>query len=130
MHFNICFCCCLKMISIAYNNWFLIVLNNSWFTTLFNFCCTAKWFNYTHILLFIFFSVTVYLRVLNIVFVLYNTNLLFIYPIYTGLHLKIPNSQSFPPFTSPLTASSVLCIYECVFILQICSFVPCFRFHI
>ena len=32
-----------------------------------NFCCTAKWFSYTHISLFMFFSIMVYCRIFNAV---------------------------------------------------------------
>ena len=32
-----------------------------------NYCCTAKWFSYTYIFIFIFFSIMVYHRTLNMV---------------------------------------------------------------
>ena len=49
-----------------------------------------------HTFFFIFFFIVVYLRILNIVSVLYGRTLLSIHPLYTGLHLLIPNSKSIP----------------------------------
>ena len=65
-----------------------------------NFCCTAKSFSYTHILFHIFplWFIPGYWIEFP---VLYNRTLLFIHPIYHGLHLLIPNSQSFPPTPPP-----------------------------
>ena len=48
---------------------------------------------YIHIFFFIFFSIMVYYRILNIVpCVIYSRILLFIHLIYNSLHQVIPNS--------------------------------------
>ena len=53
--------------------------------------------SYIHILFFIFFSITVYPRMLNIVLCAIQQDLVAYPSCYTGLHLLITNSQSFPP---------------------------------
>ena len=51
---------------------------------------------YIHIFFFIFFSIMVYHRILNKFPMLYGRTLLFTHPVYNGLHLLTPNSQSIP----------------------------------
>ena len=78
-----------------------------------------------YIVFFIFFSIMVYHRMLNIVPCAY-TRILFIHSIYTRLHLPIPNSQSHPlPFGKH---QSVL--YGPDSASQVSSSVSHFRFHI
>ena len=48
----------------------------------------------------------VYQRILNVVAYAIQKTLLFVHPINTGLHLLIPNFQSFPPPT-PLASASL-----------------------
>ena len=43
-----------------------MLLTYSWFTSCVNFCCTVKWFSYTYIFFFIFFSIMVYYKRMNI----------------------------------------------------------------
>ena len=54
---------------------------------------------YIHIYFFVFFSITVYYRILNIIPCVTQEDLV-VYPFYMSLHLLIPNSQSMllPPF--------------------------------
>ena len=63
-----------------------------------------KTLTHIYIVFFIFFSIMVYHRMLNIVPCAY-TRILFIHSIYTRLHLPIPNSQSHP---LPLASTSLL----------------------
>ena len=76
------------------------------------FCYTVKWFSYTCIcFIFIFFFIMLYLRILNIVPVLYSRTLLFIHAKYNNL--LIPNFQSIPttlPFPWQLQVCS-LCLW-------------------
>ena len=62
--------------------------------------------------------------------VLYSSRTLFIHSIYYYLYLLTPNSQFIPPSNPSALATSVFCISESVFLLQISSFVSYFRFHI
>ena len=57
---------------------------------------------YTHTFIVIFFSMMACHRMWNIVPWAISRTLLFIYPIYTSLHLLIPNSQSFLPLHPPV----------------------------
>ena len=69
-----------------------------------NFCPSVKWFSsiyvteYIHMFFFIFFSIVIYLRILNVVpcTIQCSRTLLFIHPIYnvSNLHMLILNSQS------------------------------------
>ena len=62
-----------------------------------NFCYTAKWFGYTHIYtFFIFFSIMVYPRILNIVPMLYIRTLLFFHSIRNSLHPPNPHLRCIP----------------------------------
>ena len=66
-----------------------------------SFWCTAKWFSYTYVCIYIFFSIMVYYRMLNIVPCAIRRTLLFIYFTFSSLYLLISNSQfipSSPPF--------------------------------
>ena len=92
---------------------------------------TAKWFNYMQIHIYIyiyiyiyactFFSILVYHRILH---VLYSRTLLFIYPIYTSLHLLISSSQSFPPLLlSLLATTSLFCMSVSLFLF--CRYLCC-----
>ena len=61
---------------------------------------------------------------------LYSRTLLFIHPIYYSLYLLIPNSQSFPPFTSSLPWQlqvCSLCLWVCFCFTDI---FPCAVFYI
>ena len=66
-----------------------------------NFCCTAKWFNYTYICIYIHTHTLHILshyglsRILNIVPCSIYRTLLFSHPIYNSLHLLIPISLHF-----------------------------------
>ena len=77
-----------------------LYLKYSWFTVLYKFRLCSK---VIQLYMYVFFSIMVCHRILNIVSVLYNRIMLFIHPIYCSLHLLIPNSQSFPPLTPWMT---------------------------
>ena len=63
---------------------------------------------------FIFFSIMVYHRILNIV-----RTLLFIHSTYNSLHLLIPNSQSIPPPPlSPLATTSLFSMSVSLFLFH------------
>ena len=77
---------------------------------------------------FIFFSIVVYLRILNVApCTMQYSRTLFIYPIYNGnnLHMLISSSHSI----LPPRQSQVCFVCESVSVWQICSFVSYFRFH-
>ena len=62
-----------------------------------NLCSTEKWFGYTHIYtFFIFFSIMVYPRILNIVPMLYIRTLLFFHSIRNSLHPPNPHLRCIP----------------------------------
>lgn len=65
-----------------------------------------------HTNFFIFFSIMVDHRILNIVPYATSGTLFFIHSMYNSLHLLTPNFQSFPPL--PLGSKSVLWIFESV----------------
>ena len=71
----------------------------------------ANWLSYTHIYNFFLYSFLLWFIPGDwIQFpVLYSRTLLFIHPIYTSLHLLIPDSHSVPPpALSPLATTSLL----------------------
>ena len=70
-------------------------------------------FSCIYICIYIFFSIMVYQRILNVVAYAIQKTLLFIHPINTALHLLIPNFQSFPPPT-PLASTSLFSVWKSV----------------
>ena len=77
----------------------------------------------------IFFSGMAYYRILNVVSYDTQQDLVFMYSVYTSLHLPVPNSQSIPPPAFHLgNHRSVL--YAYVSAASISSFVSYFIFHI
>ena len=81
---------------------------------------------------FIFFSIMVYPKILNIVFHALCRTLLFIHTIYWygSLYLLIPNSWS-APLSHPVPCGHlVLCVCESVSVLEVSSFVPYFGLHL
>ena len=112
-HYSKQFMCVLSVETLAHKTGVLII--PSWQCYV-NFCCSAKWFSYTYIctLFFIFFSIIVYHRILNIVPCAACRILLFLHPMYNSLHLLIPNSQSNPPpALSPLATNPKSVPYVC-----------------
>ena len=71
-----------------------------------NFCYTTKWFNYICTFFFIFFSIMVYPRILNIAPCVYSRALLFIHPLYNSLYLLTTNSNPSLPHPSLATTNS------------------------
>ena len=76
------------------------------------FRCTTKWFSYTYVFFFVFFSIIGYCKILSIAPVLYSGPLFFIDCIYSSLYLLIPNSQYFSPTLSPLGTTGLFSVYE------------------
>ena len=62
-----------------------------------------------YIFLYVFFSVMIYDRILNMV--LYSRILLLVHPVYTSLHLLVPNSQSIPS-SLPLSPSATASLFS------------------
>ena len=72
-----------------------------------HFCCTANWISCTYVytLFFMFFSITLYQRILNIVPHALQQGLVY-HPVFSNLRLLTPDFQSTPPHpVSPLAAS-------------------------
>ena len=78
--------------------------------------------------IFVFFSITVYHKILNRFPILYTRTLLFISSLSNRLHLLTPNSQSSPPHP-PLVTMSLLYVCESVSVSQVRSSVCHLRFH-
>ena len=75
-----------------------------------------------YIFFFIFFSITVYHKILNSS-ELYSRTLLFTHSIYNNLPLLIPNSQFIPPLPPPLSATTSW------FSMSVSLFLFHFHFH-
>ena len=69
---------------------------------------------------FTFFSIMIYLRLLNILPWAVQQSLVFIYSVYNSLPLITPNSLSIPPppATSFLTATSLFCVTVTLFLFH------------
>ena len=81
-------------------------------------------------LFFIFFSIMVYPRILNIVLCATRQNLV-VYPFCVQLFTSANSNLLLYPSPSLLATSHlILCVCELVSLSQISSFVPYFRFHI
>ena len=80
-----------------------------------NFCCTAKWFGYTHIyILFLIYSFPLWFIIGFWIWfsVLYSRTLLFIHFIYNSLHLLTSISHSIPPpIPSPVATTSLFSMF-------------------
>ena len=87
-----------------------------------NFCCTAKWLSYTYLytFFFIFLSMMVYHRILNIVPCATQQNLVVHPALYDSLHLLTWNSQSLPPPWQPQACSLCLWVEFCFINKFIC----------
>ena len=91
-------------------------------------------FIYMHFF-FIFFSIMVYHKILNIFHcAVYTRTWLFIHSIYNSLHLLVPSSQSSPslPTTSLLTTTSLFCMSVSLFCRQIhlcCILDPTYKWY-
>ena len=81
-----------------------------------NFCYTAKWLSFIYIhTFFIFFSIMVYLRILNIVPCAIQSDLV-VHSFYiNSFHVLIPNSQSIArsPHIPLGNRKSALCLWVC-----------------
>ena len=86
-----------------------------------NFCCTTKWFSYTHIHSLKYSFPLWFIIGYWIWFsVLCSRTLLFIHSTYKSLHLLTPNSHSIPlPTPSPLATTSLFCLWVCLFSMSV-----------
>ena len=75
----------------------VLLLKYSWFTV-FNFCCTSKWFSYTYIYIFLCFPWWFIIGYwLCQWFSVPSSKMIFIHPIYNSLHLLTPAAHSPSP---------------------------------
>ena len=111
---------------------YLFILKYSSFTMLCQFLVYSKVIQlYIYTFFFIFFSIMVYYRTLNIVPCAIQQDLV-VYPFY--IYQFASANSKFPIHPSPTISlgncKSVLNVCEPVSVLQISSFVPYFRFHV
>ena len=86
-------------------SFFNILFKYSWFIELCSFLPFSEVIQLYICIFFSYFFIMVYQRILNVVPCAIQWTLLFIHPVYTDLHLLIPNSQSFLPHPSLATTS-------------------------